>query len=43
MSPGGCTVGLCDGSVRTVSTSITPRTWQNANYPTDGSVLANDW
>lgn len=43
MSPGGCTVGLCDGSVRTVSTSITPTTWQNANYPTDGNVLASDW
>jgi prepilin-type N-terminal cleavage/methylation domain-containing protein len=43
MTAGGCSVGMCDGSVRTVSTSINQTTWINANYPTDGNVNGNDW
>ena len=43
LSAGGCIVGLADGSVRTVSTSVTAATWQNASYPTDGNVIASDW
>jgi prepilin-type N-terminal cleavage/methylation domain-containing protein len=35
--------GLGDGSVRTVSNSITGTTWRNACIPDDGSVLGNDW
>jgi prepilin-type N-terminal cleavage/methylation domain-containing protein len=36
-------VGLGDGSVRSVSTSIATRTWYNACHPYDGNVLAADW
>ena len=42
-SSGGCNVGMCDGSVRTVSSSVSTATWQNACYPNDGNVLASDW
>ena len=35
--------GLGDGSVRTVTTSITGTTWLNACIPDDGNVLGNDW
>src|SRR5262249_39405683 len=31
--PGGIQVGMCDGSVRTVSTSLTGNTWYAANTP----------
>ena len=43
LSASGCTVGMCDGSVRNVTSSITQTTWINANYPTDGNVLGSDW
>ena len=43
MSAAGCMVGICDGSVRIVSTNISAATWQNANYPNDGNVLGSDW
>jgi hypothetical protein len=36
-------VGLADGSVRGVSASVTARTWQQANYPSDGAILGSDW
>jgi type II secretory pathway pseudopilin PulG len=36
-------VGLGDGSVRSVSGSISPLTWFLANVPNDGLVLGNDW
>lgn len=36
-------VGLADGSVRGVSASITPRTWHQASYPSDGVPLGSDW
>jgi hypothetical protein len=43
MSAGGIQVGLGDGSVRTVSTSISVTTWANAVSPNDGNVLGSDW
>jgi prepilin-type N-terminal cleavage/methylation domain-containing protein len=43
MSNSGCIVGLCDGSVRTVSPSISTTTWQNASYANDGNPLGSDW
>jgi hypothetical protein len=40
---GVCLVGLCDGSVRTVSTSITWQTWHNALQADDGQPLGSNW
>jgi prepilin-type N-terminal cleavage/methylation domain-containing protein len=40
---GQCLVGLMDGSVRGVNTSVTPLTWSNALQPADGQVLGSDW
>jgi type II secretory pathway pseudopilin PulG len=36
-------VGLCDGSVRTVSNSISEATWKAAYTPDGGEVLGADW
>jgi hypothetical protein len=36
-------VGLADGSVRTMTGSITATTWQNACNPVDGIPLGSDW
>jgi prepilin-type N-terminal cleavage/methylation domain-containing protein len=41
--PSGILVGLGDGSVRLVSTGISPRTWTLAVNPNDGLVLGSDW
>ncbi|MBP3956636.1 DUF1559 domain-containing protein [Gemmata sp. G18] len=41
LTAAGCTVGLCDGSVRTVSTSISLATWTNACYTDDANALAS--
>ena len=35
--------GLMDGSVRSVTPSLTAITWQNAINPQDGNVLGSDW
>ena len=43
MSSGGLLVGMCDGSVRTVSPSISITTWQAAGTPNGGEVLGSDW
>jgi prepilin-type N-terminal cleavage/methylation domain-containing protein len=43
MSAGGIIVGLGDGSVRLVSTAISPTTWANAIMPADGNPLGSDW
>jgi prepilin-type N-terminal cleavage/methylation domain-containing protein len=40
---GGIQVGLADGSVRNVSSSVTSLTWASALIPDDGLVLGNDW
>jgi hypothetical protein len=42
-SAGGIQVGIGDGSVRNVSTSISPITWGQAIDPADGLVLGEDW
>jgi hypothetical protein len=36
-------VGLADGSVRTLSGSISTKTWWRASTPSDGFVLDSDW
>jgi prepilin-type N-terminal cleavage/methylation domain-containing protein len=41
--PGGILVGLGDGSVRLVSTSVSATTWTYAVAPADGNVLGSDW
>jgi prepilin-type N-terminal cleavage/methylation domain-containing protein len=43
LSAGGIMVGMGDGSVRSVSTSISQRTWGLAVDPNDGLVLGTDW
>jgi hypothetical protein len=40
---GGIMVGIGDGSVRSVSTSISVVTWGLAIDPKDGQVLGSDW
>jgi prepilin-type N-terminal cleavage/methylation domain-containing protein len=40
---GGILVGMGDGSVRLVSTSVSTTTWARANDPRDGQILGNDW
>jgi prepilin-type N-terminal cleavage/methylation domain-containing protein len=42
LSQSGCQVSMCDGSVRTVSPSISSTTWFAAVWPDDGQVLG-DW
>ena len=39
----GVNVALCDGSVRSVSSSMSPATWANACDPRDGTPLGSDW
>jgi prepilin-type processing-associated H-X9-DG protein len=41
--PGGMNVALADGSVRVLSSAISPNTWWQAVQPADGSVLGSDW
>ena len=40
---GGIQVGLLDGSVRTVSTAVSPVTWWYACNPNDGQAMPPDW
>jgi len=40
---GAMIAGLGDGSVRTVSKSVSGTTWRNACIPDDGNVLGSDW
>jgi type II secretory pathway pseudopilin PulG len=35
--------GLCDGSVRSVDSGLSPRTWHAATTPSGGEVLDADW
>jgi prepilin-type N-terminal cleavage/methylation domain-containing protein len=42
-SAGGLQVGLGDGSVRTVSPSVSVTTWALANHPSDGQAMPADW
>ena len=41
--PGGCPVGMCDGSVRMVHEALTATTWHFALTPNGGEVLGSDW
>jgi prepilin-type N-terminal cleavage/methylation domain-containing protein len=41
--PAGMTVGMADGSVRTLSPSMSGATWWAACTPAGGEVLGNDW
>jgi prepilin-type N-terminal cleavage/methylation domain-containing protein len=43
MHTGVVLVGLADGSVRGVSSSVSLRTWNAALTPAGGEVLGNDW
>jgi hypothetical protein len=36
-------VGLGDGSVRTVTSGVSPRTWYRACDPADGQYMPPDW
>ncbi len=36
-------VGLCDGSVRSVSTTVSHTTWKAAMTPNGGEILGADW
>jgi prepilin-type N-terminal cleavage/methylation domain-containing protein len=40
---GGMQIGLGDGSVRSVSPSLSGETWNRALQPNDGNVLSSDW
>lgn len=40
---GGINVGMGDGSVRLVSSNISPQTWRLAVIPDDGLPLGTDW
>jgi hypothetical protein len=40
---GVCQVGLGDGSVRGITSAVSPTTWSNALTPADGNVLGSDW
>jgi len=40
---GGCVTAMMDGSVRTVSPSVSQITWQYAITPDDGNVLGSNW
>jgi prepilin-type N-terminal cleavage/methylation domain-containing protein/prepilin-type processing-associated H-X9-DG protein len=40
---GGMNVGLGDGSVRFLSSSLSPNTWAQALTPAGGEVLNSDW
>jgi hypothetical protein len=43
MDAGGCLVGMADGSVRSVSPSVSGYSWYCAVFPSDGLVLGSDW
>jgi hypothetical protein len=40
---GGIQTAMVDGSVRSVSGSVSPNTWWIATVPNDGLVLPSDW
>jgi prepilin-type N-terminal cleavage/methylation domain-containing protein len=40
---GGIIVGMMDGSVRRVNSSVSTATWISANNPADGVPLGSDW
>jgi prepilin-type N-terminal cleavage/methylation domain-containing protein len=40
---GVCNVSLMDGSVRSITASVSQTTWQNLLTPADGNVLGSNW
>jgi prepilin-type N-terminal cleavage/methylation domain-containing protein len=40
---GGLLAALCDGSVRSISSGVSPSTWYAAGTPQGGEVLGSDW
>jgi prepilin-type N-terminal cleavage/methylation domain-containing protein len=43
LSSAGIVVGMGDGSVRTVSSSVSSTTWYAANTPDGNDILGSDW
>jgi prepilin-type N-terminal cleavage/methylation domain-containing protein len=43
LSSGGTMVGLGDGSVRSVSSGVSPATWAAVSHPNDGTVVGSEW
>jgi Protein of unknown function (DUF1559) len=43
LDPAGIVIGMGDGSVRTVATTISPRTWWLVTDPADGEVIPQDF
>jgi prepilin-type N-terminal cleavage/methylation domain-containing protein len=43
LTSGGCQVALADGSVRSVSSSVSQPTWIAVLTPATGEILSNDW
>src|SRR5205085_5061080 len=41
--PDAMEVGMADGSVRSVTGTLSTQTWELACYPSDGQVLPEDW
>lgn len=41
--PGSVLIAMADGSVRGVTPSITPDTWERVQRPADGLVIGNDF
>jgi hypothetical protein len=39
----GMIISLCDGSVRTLSASVSPITWWYLSTPAGGEVLPSNW
>jgi prepilin-type N-terminal cleavage/methylation domain-containing protein len=42
-TPSGITVGIADGSVKTISNSITTTAWRDLCDPEDGNPIPEDW
>jgi hypothetical protein len=40
---GGALMGMCDGSVKTISSGIAIRTWQALGSPNSGDIPGSDW
>jgi prepilin-type N-terminal cleavage/methylation domain-containing protein len=43
LSISGCQIAMGDGSVRTISTNVSPVTWAFVCTPKGGEILGNDW
>jgi prepilin-type N-terminal cleavage/methylation domain-containing protein len=43
LTSGGALVGMCDGSVKCVSPSVSIATWQAVGTPQQGDMIGSDW